>query len=234
MSQNAEQRYLNEVAISLRREGVEVGEVANGWLDVKWAGNLLCQINGSGNVVFRKEDCECSEMDAALSKVIEIAANTAAYMQLMEKAPYLQATDLEDRYKLLADFNGIVLAGQYTSQGVQFVTWSWDHAQTGVCWGHYFGADYNAVKQDFAVRAGLVEQDRLFTDRQLAEVYRCVGETMENAYQLTEERQKLLEGVSGQIRNSVADLDELVYMSNQKEMEAETEPEPQQGGLLHT
>lgn len=201
-------------------------------LDVKWSGNRLCQINGGGNIGCQKEDCESPEMDAALSKAIEIVANTAAYMQLMEKASYLQATNLENRYKLLADFNGIVLAGQYTSRGVQFVTWSWDHAQTGVCWGHYFGADYNAAKQDFAVRAGLLDKDRLFTDQQLAEIYRCVGETMENAYPLTEERRKLLEGVSEQISNSITDLDELVYMSNQKEMEAETEP--QQGGLLHT
>ena len=53
-----------------------------------------------------------------------------------------------------------------------------------------------------------MDQHRLFTNEQLAEVYRCVSETLESAYLITPERQKLLEGVSEQIRWAVPDLPE--------------------------
>ena len=41
----------------------------------------------------------------------EIVRTTAEYMRQMEMAPFLKADGLEDGYKVLADFNGTVLAG---------------------------------------------------------------------------------------------------------------------------
>ena len=73
--------------------------------------------------------------------------------------------------------------------------------------------------------SGLTDQHRLFTNEQLAEVYRCVSETLESAYLITPERQKLLEGVSEQIRWAVPDLPELVSQSNERELEAMSQEE---------
>ena len=99
--------------------------------------------------------------------------------------------------------------------GVEFVTWEWSYGRTGLWQGHYYDPGsgpngYLSAKQDFCVRSGLMDQHRLFTNEQLAEVYRCVSETLESAYPITPERQKLLEGVSEQIRWAVPDLPELV------------------------
>lgn len=41
----------------------------------------------------------------------------------MGKAPDLKADGLGEPYKLLADFNGAVLAGHPSEYGVQFVNW---------------------------------------------------------------------------------------------------------------
>ena len=70
-----------------------------------------------------------------------------------------------------------------------------------------------------------MDQHRLFTNEQLAEVYRCVSEALESAYPITPERLKLLEGVSEQIRCAVPELPELVSQSNERELEAMSEEE---------
>ena len=41
----------------------------------------------------------------------------------MNAAPLLKAQGLDEEYRLLADFNGVVLAGHPSRLGVQFVTW---------------------------------------------------------------------------------------------------------------
>ena len=129
-----------------------------------------------------------------------------------------------------SEFNGAVLAGHPSRYGVEFVTWEWSCGRTGLWQGHYYDPGsgpngYLSAKQDFCVRSGLMDQHRLFTNEQLAEVYRCVSETLESAYPITPERQKLLEGVSEQIRWAVPDLPELVSQSNERELEAMSQEE---------
>ena len=56
----------------------------------------------------------------------DIAARTLEYMTAMETALQPEASGLEGDYRILADFNGTVLAGTHSKHGVQFVTWDWD------------------------------------------------------------------------------------------------------------
>ncbi len=65
-----------------------------------------------------------------------------------------------------------------------------------------------------------MDEHRQFTDEQLAEVYRCVSETLDSEYPITQEREKTLTAVMEQIEGSVENLDELVEQSNQRELEA--------------
>ncbi len=155
-----------------------------------------------------------------------IARTTAEYMNLMDASPPLKASGLKGDYRLLAEFNSAVLAGHPTEQGVKFNTWERDYDRTGVCWGHYYGEDYEKAKMDFAARSGLVAENRLFSSEQLAEIYRAVGETLESKYPITAERENLLKGVSRQIELAVPMLDRLVAQSNQRELENSS---PQQG-----
>ena len=60
------------------------------------------------------------------------------YMKLLETAPPLKAESLADGYRVLAEFNGTVLAGKKTLLGAQFVTWAWDYDRRGVSNGHYY------------------------------------------------------------------------------------------------
>ncbi len=53
-------------------------------------------------------------------------------------------------------------------KGARFVTWEWDFDRQGVHAGHYHMENYDAAKLDFAARAGLINEQRLFSDEQLA------------------------------------------------------------------
>ena len=119
----------------------------------------------------------------------------------------------------MAEFNGIVLAGhKFTdAPGHQFATWERDYDRTGVIYGHYTN-DFDAAKEDFATRSGLVQKDRQFTDEQFAEVYRCIHETLDSEYPITPEREKLLKETAEQIERAVPDLNQRVELSNQKEL----------------
>ena len=174
-------------------------------------GSPLCEVTESGGVTYRNEDIDEPERIAAKDKVYEIVRTTAEYMRQMEMAPFLKADGLEDGYKVLADFNGTVLAGVQSKHGVHFVTWDWAYGHTGVCHGHYFMENYAGAKQDFAIRSGLIQKERLFTPEQMTEIYRCCADSVDgDFFELTGEQEKMIRSVQQQIEECVPDLDERI------------------------
>ena len=92
------------------------------------------------------------------------------YMKLLETAPPLKAESLADGYRVLAEFNGTVLAGKKTLLGAQFVTWAWDYDRRGVSNGHYYMEDYQTAKEDFTFRSGLMAREQVFDRERLEEL----------------------------------------------------------------
>ena len=134
MSISAEEKvcYLREAAIVLAKEGFQLDEVHTDRLCILLDGAPLCEVTESGGIAYRNKDIDEPERIAAKDKVYEIVRNTAEYMRQMETAPVLKADGLEDGCKVLADFNGTVLAGVQSKHGVHFVTWDWAYGHTGV------------------------------------------------------------------------------------------------------
>ena len=97
------------------------------------------------------------------------------------------------------DFGDAVLAGRSCKTGAKFVTWEWDFDRQGVHAGHYFMENYEAAKQDFAVRAGLVESQRLFSDEQLAVIRNACAFALEDDATLSYAEEKQLQSVQEQI-----------------------------------
>ena len=119
------------------------------------------------------------------------ASVSAEYMSQMAAASQLTTNSLTGDYRLLADFNGVVLAGHPTRYGVQFVTWEWERSsdRTSLGSGHYYGpgggADsYTAAKRDFATRSGLIPRSALFDQKQLIEIYHCSVEVQAGLYSM--------------------------------------------------
>ena len=210
-SKDSQSRYLRETAIVLAREGFRTDRTDTGELRVLLDGAPLCEVTENGGITYRNEDINELERVAAKDKVYEIVKNTAEYMRQMETAPVLKADGLEDGYKVLADFNGTVLAGVQSKHGVHFVTWDWAYGRAGVCHGHYFMENYAEAKQDFAIRSGLIQKERLFTPEQMTEIYRCCADSVDgDFFELTGEQEKMIRSVQQQIEECVPDLDERI------------------------
>lgn len=206
MNAEATKRYFTETALVLNREGFHVETISDGTLGVWLDDQPLCEVCKVGGITYRGENIFTPERMAAKDKVYRIVSTTAEYMRQMEQAPPLKASGLEDGYKVLADFNGAVLAGRNGRYGVQFVTWEWDIDGAGVHWGHYYEGNYVAAKQDFAIRSGLISEHQLFKDEQLIEIYRCCADTLEAGFDLTHEQEKCIRSVQEQIDSGVPDI----------------------------
>ena len=95
-------------------------------------------------------------------------------------------------------FKGI-FAASALFQRAAAVTWEWDFDRQGVHAGHYFMENYEAAKQDFAVRAGLVESQRLFSDEQIAVIKNACEFALEDDATLSYAEEKQLHSVQEQI-----------------------------------
>ncbi len=104
-------------------------------------------------------------------------------------------------YRKLCEMNGVVLAAKMMQdKALQFVTWR--RTSTGVEHGNYTH-DYEAAKKDFALRAELVDERRLFDDKELS----LIGSAIELASrfspmsnkQLTYDEERSLESITEKI-----------------------------------
>ena len=193
------ERFLQEVEHLLLRKELDARLLEDGLIHVRWNEKPLCSVDRDGIVRFRPADITGPEVDKQLRTVIQTADHVKEYMRIFERAPALKAGGLDDTYKVLADFGDAVLAGRSCKTGAKFVTWEWDFDRQGVHAGHYFMENYEAAKQDFAVRAGLIESQRLFSDEQLAVIRNACEFALEDDATLSYAEEKQLQSVQEQI-----------------------------------
>ena len=222
ISAEGKDHYLRETAIVLAREGFQTDSTHTGGLCILLDGSPLCEVTESGGVAYRNEDIDEPERIAAKDKVYEIVRTTAEYMRQMETAPALKADGLENGYKVLADFNGTVLAGVQSKHGVHFVTWDWAYGHTGVCHGHYFMENYAGAKQDFAVRSGLIPKQQLFREEQLIEIYRYCTDTLQGGFELSYDQEKTIQEVRKQIEECLPDIMERIQQQDAEPTQEQT------------
>ena len=199
--------YFEELSYALRRRELLPLAEQDGLLPVEWNGRILCRVTDSGAVRYDPTWVDTDRVKAALAQVTEAAGTVMEYMTLLEAAPPLKAEGLEDGYRVLADFNGTVLAGTETLLGAQFVTWAWDYDCKGLNNGRYYMEDYQGAKEDFALRAGLVGRERLFSREQMEELRQAVqgflyGEGP-SSYQQESQCLRLLAQIQSQLPEAV-------------------------------
>lgn len=199
-------RHLQETALRLRDEGYSVEWQQTERLIVTHENGLLCSVENPGGVSYRQGDMTGPEIIEAREHVYEVSSKVAEYMRNMDRAPDLKVPGVPDKYKLLAEFNGTVLAGVETKYGVNFVTWDRDFNYEGLSHGHYYSNNYEGAKQDFATRSGLISDKLLFDQKQIVQIYQCCADTLEGDYEVTDEQEKTIQGIQDQIEDAVPDI----------------------------
>ena len=128
------------------------------------------------------------------------------YVGLYEHAPQMKAADVSD-YRQLAAFGDTVLAATYSEKnGFMFCTWKQNAGGDSVFWGDY-SPNYEYVKEAFAVRSGLVSKDRLFSENESADLYRCVGFAKANCETLTYEQERQLDKLQEKLTDGYPSLE---------------------------
>ena len=193
------EQFLRETERQLRMAQVDASLEPDNLIYASWNGKPLCTVDANGTVRFSPDNIRGADEDRQLQTVTQTVAQVKEYLRIMERAPTLKAVDLDENYKILAEFDDTVLAGRMSKNGARFVTWEYDFDRRGVHAGHYFMQLYESAKQDFAVRAGLVNHQRLFSDEQLAVIQNACEFAMEDNATLSYAEETLLRSVQEQI-----------------------------------
>lgn len=118
-------------------------------------------------------------------------------------------------YRLISEFGEFILAAKMDKANeVNFTTWEYDYEHTGVVMGHYYDTNYEGAKEDFAIRAGLIDKDKLFKKEELASIYEACVFRGRNDVNITYDDEKLLRSVMDKV-------DEDITKQGQKELSNE-------------
>ncbi len=205
----------NQIKLQLPSREAVVIKAEENRLNFYVDGRLEFYVRESGGVSF-VPDCSYTDKVRELSDVvIDISKFVRNYLRTIEESPDLKIEGLGIQYKLLAQFNNTILAGRVMNNGehIEFVTW--DKDQNGVSAGNYFGNNFIGAKEDFAVRADIVNKDKIFTTGELVEIYRCVADTIEGGYELTDEQSEILARIQSKIDETVSNLNDLIHGQEQ-------------------
>lgn len=214
-----ENKYFAELARRLRAAGITAGHPEKNRLTVLLNNQPVLSVSAGSDVFLLPAGINQPEAGELYHKVAQTADEVYAYVEAVQTAPLLHASGLSEKFHLLADFGGAVLAGRELENGwgYQFVTWIWDHDRTGVSHGHYYEEDFQGAKQDFAVRSGLISKAQLFSPEELTQLYRATDYLLDEGPEPEDGQLKALQTSRTKIEYTVPDLAERLEQSQGQE-----------------
>ena len=185
-------------------EGVAV-KVEDNKMNFYIDGRLEFYVRESGGVSYTPNCSDTDKVKNICGEIVHASRFVREYLETIDQAPDFEVEGLENKYKLLAQFNNTVLAARVNGvDHVEFVTW--DKDSRGVSAGNYFGNDYTRAKEDFAVRANIVNRDKIFSTSELVEIYRCIDDTLGGGYEISDEQVDVLNTIKDKITEVVPDV----------------------------
>ena len=214
-----ENKYFTELAHRLQAAGITTGHPERNQLTVLLNDQPVLFVSSESDVFLLPAGSNPPEASELYHKVAQTAEEVYAYVEAIQTAPLLHASGLSEKFHLLADFGGAVLAGRELENGwgYQFVTWIWDHDRAGVSHGHYYEEDFQGAKQDFAVRSGLISKAQLFLPEELTQLYRATDYLLDEGPEPEDGQLKALQTSRTKIEYTVPDLVERLEQSQGQE-----------------
>ena len=203
------QQFFEELSRCLRKEQIESRNREDRRLEVFLHGQPVLSVSPGNEVFLLPAGSKNPEANELYHRVATAADRVFEYVEAMENTLLLRARGLDNKFHLLADFGGAVLAGRErgTGRGSEFVTWIWDYERVGVSHGHYYEDDFAGAKRDFAVRSGLIPKASLFSNEELTEIYRATDHLLAEDSNLNDKQIRAIQEARIKIEFSVPDLD---------------------------
>lgn len=139
-----------------------------------------------------------------------------------ERSRTMPFEDLSE-FRVLAEYNNIMMAARDDTvygRGLHFVTWQYNYNRTGLDHGHYT-ENYNAVKEDFAERSGLIPSVKLFTQEQAAEIKAAIDYRINYDGDITYSTEDALKSIAARLNAAYPEKD----ANNNEEQAVETQAE---------
>jgi len=166
----------------------------------------LCRIKYNGQFLSNADKNLSDEYRSKIADIQDEISTVREYVGLYEHAPQMKAADVSD-YRQLAAFGDTVLAATYNEKnGFMFCTWKQNADGDSVFWGDY-SPNYEYVKEAFAVRSGLVNKHRLFSENESADLCRCVDFAKANCETLTYEQERQLDKLQEKLTDGYPSLE---------------------------
>ena len=149
----------------------------------------LTAINPEGFMFYNSKDLTDPESREVFSHLTDDAETVREYVGLYESAPQMKPKDVQN-YRKLSEYGDVVFAGMYSQKhGFMFCSWRQSNDGKYVAHGNY-SPDYLVSKENFAVRAGLVDDSKLFTKEEAEELFKCAAFARDNCESLTYEQDR--------------------------------------------
>jgi len=154
--------------------------------------------------IFTVELCYPNDYNQSIDgKIVAIKADMAAPYKEYAAAEPFTACDQKNVRKFL-DYKNVVLAAQLMGNGeLHFVTWEYSYNRAAVGQGHYFGTNYEAAREDFAIRSGLIRESNVLTKKQVNAIKSACEYRYENDEDLTYDAGRLLQDTIEHLNESI-------------------------------
>lgn len=167
-------------------------DAENKRLAIAYKDMALAEVTEDGYLRCRSQNLADSDTRNLFDRLIDHAPLVREYVGLYESAPPMKPKAVSN-YRKLCEFGDVVFAGAYNpAHGFLFCSWRQSEGGEHLAHGHY-SPDYIAAKEEFAVRAGLIREDKIFTQEESGELFKSATYTRDNCKSLTyDEEQRLL------------------------------------------
>ena len=202
------EKYLQQVYRKLIEQGITNSKLRETCIDIYDGETEIFKIDRKGGMFYSSDNRFKTVLDKLHEKIQPIVCDVDEYLRAMDNGTELKARDFDMPYLKLAEYNGVVLAGTEHSNGsFEFATWSYKN--NSLYHGNYT-TDYRGAREDFVTRSGLMNRNLLFNKNEMVEIYRCIEDTLNNEYEMTDKQRDMLEDIQTRIKQDVPGFDELL------------------------
>jgi len=195
-------KFLELLREALKRQGYDCMQ-DGGEIKVNKNGFPVADVLGSGEYrIYRN-----TVSDHDYYQIRSVYESLSEAFNLYERGEPLTIENMSHFHKL-CEFGNHVIAARLMGYGyMEYVTWQQDSERTRVDIGHYF-SDYESCKEDFAVRCGLIDRNKLFDETEMKLIRQGLVHLGANFPDLTYEQNTLLGKVVEKIEMLVPEIQE--------------------------